>query len=119
MIRSVPLLSQPLASHPHPSEILSYRIQVPEFRVSYAIVTDKLDALYQQLKPKGVTMTALLAKAAGVALAKHPVLYACECVWGGGGGEGGRRRGVPHWCVARGRARSNPKGTSLGFTIRQ
>ena len=52
--------------------------QVPEFRVSYAIVTDKLDALYQQLKPKGVTMTALLAKACGVALAKHPLLYAGE-----------------------------------------
>lgn len=26
--------------------------QVPEFRVSYDIVTDKLDALYQRLKPK-------------------------------------------------------------------
>ncbi len=46
--------------------------------MSYAIGTDKLDALYQQLKPKGVTMTALLAKAAGVALAKHPLLYAGE-----------------------------------------
>lgn len=44
--------------------------------MSYAIVTDKLDALYQQLKPKGVTMTALLAKACGVALTKHPLLYA-------------------------------------------
>eukprot|EP00198_Chlamydomonas_reinhardtii_P008170 XP_001697507.1 dihydrolipoamide acetyltransferase [Chlamydomonas reinhardtii] len=51
-------------------------LKVPEFRVSYAITTDKLDALYQQLKPKGVTMTALLAKACGVALAKHPLLYA-------------------------------------------
>ena len=52
--------------------------QVPEFRVSYTITTDKFDALYKQLKPKGVTLTALLAKAAGVALAQHPVLYACE-----------------------------------------
>ena len=52
--------------------------QVPEFRVSYTITTDKFDALYKQLKPKGVTLTALLAKAAGVALASHPVLYACE-----------------------------------------
>ncbi len=47
--------------------------------MSYAIATDKLDALYQQLKPKGVTMTALLAKACGVALAKHPLLYAGGC----------------------------------------
>jgi hypothetical protein len=52
--------------------------QVPEFRVSYTITTDKFDALYKKLKPKGVTMTALLAKAAGVALAHHPLLYACE-----------------------------------------
>lgn len=52
--------------------------QVPEFRVSYTITTDKFDALYKRLKPKGVTLTALLAKAAGVALTQHPVLYACE-----------------------------------------
>ena len=52
--------------------------QVPEFRVSYTITTNKFDALYKQLKPKGVTLTALLAKAAGVALAQHPVLYACK-----------------------------------------
>lgn len=51
--------------------------QVPEFRLSYTITTDKFDALYKQLKPKGVTLTALLAKAAGVALAGHPLLYAC------------------------------------------
>jgi len=51
--------------------------QVPEFRVSYTITTDAFDALYKRLKPKGVTMTALLAKAAGVALAGHPLLYAC------------------------------------------
>ena len=57
-----------------------------------SIATDKFDALYQRLKPKGVTMTALLAKACGVALASHPVLYACEyvggcicvCTWIGG-----------------------------------
>ena len=50
--------------------------QVPEFRVSYTVTTDALDALYKKLKPKGVTMTALLAKAAGVALASHPLLNA-------------------------------------------
>jgi len=49
---------------------------VPEFRVSYTVTTDALDALYKKLKPKGVTMTALLAKAAGVALASHPLLNA-------------------------------------------
>lgn len=52
---------------------------MPEFRVSYSIETDKLDALYKRLKPKGVTMTALLAKACGVALVGHPLLHAGEC----------------------------------------
>jgi hypothetical protein len=48
---------------------------VPEFRVSMSIETDKLDALYKKLKPSGVTMTALLAKAVGNALVKHPVMF--------------------------------------------
>lgn len=51
-------------------------MQVPEFRVAYTVTTDKLDALYKKLKPKGVTMTGLLAKATGIALAKHPIMYA-------------------------------------------
>ncbi len=46
--------------------------------MSYSIETDKLDALYKRLKPKGVTMTALLAKACGVALVGHPLLHAGE-----------------------------------------
>ncbi len=51
-------------------------LQVPVFRVAYTITTDALDALYKQVKPKGVTMTALLAKAVGVTLAKHPIVNA-------------------------------------------
>lgn len=51
-------------------------LKVPEFRVAYTVTTDKLDALAKKLKPKGVTMTGLLAKAAGVALMQHPLLYA-------------------------------------------
>lgn len=47
---------------------------VPTFRVGYTITTDALDALYKKIKPKGVTMTALLAKATALALAKHPVV---------------------------------------------
>lgn len=43
-----------------------------------SIETDKFDALYKRLKPHGVTMTALLAKAVGAALARHPVLFAGE-----------------------------------------
>jgi pyruvate dehydrogenase E2 component (dihydrolipoamide acetyltransferase) len=51
-------------------------LQVPEFRVSYQIVTDGLDKLYKQIKSKGVTMTALLAKAVAVTLQKHPIVNA-------------------------------------------
>jgi len=59
-------------------------LAVPEFRVSMTICTDKLDALYRKLKPKGVTMTALLAKACGNALESHPLLYA-SCTPDGSG----------------------------------
>jgi pyruvate dehydrogenase E2 component (dihydrolipoamide acetyltransferase) len=52
-------------------------LTVPTFRVGYTITTDALDALYKKIKSKGVTMTALLAKAVALALAKHPVVNAC------------------------------------------
>ncbi len=51
-------------------------LQVPTFHVAYTITTDSLDALYKQIKPKGVTMTALLAKAIAVTLKNHPVVNA-------------------------------------------
>ncbi|KAF2297438.1 hypothetical protein GH714_023529 [Hevea brasiliensis] len=49
-------------------------LAVPTFRVGYTITTDALDALYKKIKSKGVTMTALLAKATALALVKHPVI---------------------------------------------
>ncbi|XP_059655529.1 dihydrolipoyllysine-residue acetyltransferase component 4 of pyruvate dehydrogenase complex, chloroplastic [Cornus florida] len=51
-------------------------LSVPTFRVGYPVATNALDALYDKVKPKGVTMTALLAKAAAMALAQHPVVNA-------------------------------------------
>ncbi|MBD2445453.1 2-oxo acid dehydrogenase subunit E2 [Dolichospermum sp. FACHB-1091] len=51
-------------------------LSAPVFRVSYTISTDGLDKLYKQIKSKGVTMTALLAKAVAVTLQKHPILNA-------------------------------------------
>ena len=51
-------------------------LEVPCFRVGYTITTDQLDAFYKQVKPKGVTMTALLAKAVAVTLARHPQVNA-------------------------------------------
>ncbi|KAL8485994.1 hypothetical protein ACS0TY_028052 [Phlomoides rotata] len=49
-------------------------LEVPTFRVGYTITTNDLDALYKKIKSKGVTMTALLAKATALALVKHPVV---------------------------------------------
>ena len=40
------------------------------------IVTDKFDALYALLKPKGVTVSAMLAKAVAEVLKKHPIINA-------------------------------------------
>lgn len=51
-------------------------LSAPAFRVGYPILTDKLDELYEKVKPKGVTMTVLLAKAAAMALAQYPVVNA-------------------------------------------
>jgi pyruvate dehydrogenase E2 component (dihydrolipoamide acetyltransferase) len=49
-------------------------LAVPTFRTGFTITTDKLDVLYKQLKPKGVTMSALLAKAVAMTLQKYPVI---------------------------------------------
>ncbi|WP_299488949.1 dihydrolipoamide acetyltransferase family protein [Acaryochloris sp. IP29b_bin.137] len=51
-------------------------LTVPTFHVGYSIVTDALDQLYKQVKSKGVTMTALLAKAVAVTLRQHPLVNA-------------------------------------------
>jgi pyruvate dehydrogenase E2 component (dihydrolipoamide acetyltransferase) len=51
-------------------------LAVPTFRVAYKIETNNLDKLYKQIKDKGVTMTALLAKAVAMTLAKHPKVNA-------------------------------------------
>jgi pyruvate dehydrogenase E2 component (dihydrolipoamide acetyltransferase) len=51
-------------------------VQVPTYHVGYTITTDSLDKLYKIIKSKGVTMTALLAKAVAVTLHKHPLVNA-------------------------------------------
>lgn len=51
-------------------------VTVPVFRLTYIIKTRQLDELYAKLKPKGVTMSALLAKAVAIALGRHPIMNA-------------------------------------------
>jgi len=55
---------------------MAWSLDVPTYQVSRAITTDELDDLYKQVKAKGVTMSALLAKATAMALAKHPIMNA-------------------------------------------
>ena len=58
-------------------------LEVPCFHVGYTITTTRLDAFYKQVKSKGVTMTALLAKAVAVTLARHPQVNAATSADGG------------------------------------
>eukprot|EP00177_Eucheuma_denticulatum_P000102 GFKZ01000176.1.p1 GENE.GFKZ01000176.1~~GFKZ01000176.1.p1 ORF type:complete len:679 (-),score=115.49 GFKZ01000176.1:898-2934(-) len=51
-------------------------LTVPVFRLTYKIKTTALDELYTKVKPKGVTMSALLAKAVAITLSKHPIMNA-------------------------------------------
>ena len=51
-------------------------LEVPVFRVSREIVTDDFDALYGQLKAKGVSVSAMLAKAVALVLQKHQIVNA-------------------------------------------
>ncbi len=53
-------------------------LATPCFHVGYTISTDSLDTLYKEVKPNGVTMTALLAKAIGLTLARHPQVNAAK-----------------------------------------
>lgn len=49
-------------------------LSTPEFRVSRDIIMDGFDDLYQKLKPKGVSVSAMLAKAVALAIEKHPIV---------------------------------------------
>ena len=57
-------------------------LEVLIFRVFREIFTDDFDALYAELKPKGITVSAMLAKACAMILEKYPIVNA-EYVPGG------------------------------------
>jgi len=48
----------------------------PSYRVARKIQMDKFDELYAAVKPKGVTVSALLSRAVALALEKHPIINA-------------------------------------------
>jgi len=49
-------------------------MECPVFRASREIEMDAFNELYQKVKPKGVTVSALLAKAVAMAIEKHPIV---------------------------------------------
>lgn len=59
-------------------------LSIPEFRVTRDIVMDNFDALYQKVKPSGVSVSALLAKAVALAIEKHPIVNSGFSEEGGG-----------------------------------
>ncbi len=80
-----PPLAPPIAPSVTPGQVVPFTtlqlavnrnmvasLSVPTFRVGYTIETNNLDKIYKQLKAKGVTMTALLAKAVAMTLQKYP-----------------------------------------------
>jgi pyruvate dehydrogenase E2 component (dihydrolipoamide acetyltransferase) len=59
-------------------------LTIPEFRVSRDIMMDNFDALYQKLKPSGVSVSAMLTKAVALAIEKHPIINSAFSEQGGG-----------------------------------
>lgn len=49
-------------------------LSTPVFRVSREVEMDAFNALYQSVKPKGVTVSALLSKAVALAIEKYPII---------------------------------------------
>ena len=49
-------------------------LDCPVFRASREIEMDAFNDLYQSVKPKGITVSALLAKAVAKAIEKHPII---------------------------------------------
>jgi pyruvate dehydrogenase E2 component (dihydrolipoamide acetyltransferase) len=60
-------------------------LTVPAFRVSTDIFMDNFEAVYQRLKPDGVSVSAMLAKACALAIEKHPIINSAYSDKDGGG----------------------------------
>jgi len=60
-------------------------LTVPSFQVTTDIEMDKFEALYKKLKPDGVSVSALLAKAVALAIEKHPIMNSAYSDKDGGG----------------------------------
>jgi len=60
-------------------------LTVPSFRVSTDIEMTSFEAMYKKVKPDGVSVSAMLAKACAMAIEKHPILNSAYSDQDGGG----------------------------------
>jgi pyruvate dehydrogenase E2 component (dihydrolipoamide acetyltransferase) len=60
-------------------------LTVPAFRVSTDIYMDSFEAMYKRLKPDGVSVSAMLAKACALAIERHPIINSAYSDQNGGG----------------------------------
>ena len=60
-------------------------LTVPSFQVTTDIEMDTFEAMYQKLKPEGVSVSAMLAKAVALAIEKHPIMNSAYSDQDGGG----------------------------------
>mmetsp|Transcript_16583 Transcript_16583/g.37957 ORF Transcript_16583/g.37957 Transcript_16583/m.37957 type:complete len:522 (+) Transcript_16583:87-1652(+) len=60
-------------------------LTVPAFRVSTDIEMTSFEAMYQKVKPDGISVSAMLAKACAMAIEKHPIINSSYSDQDGGG----------------------------------
>ncbi|KAL3923750.1 MAG: hypothetical protein SGILL_001474 [Bacillariaceae sp.] len=60
-------------------------LTVPSFEVSTDIYMENFEAMYARLKPEGVSVSAMLAKACALAIEKHPIINSAYSDQDGGG----------------------------------
>jgi pyruvate dehydrogenase E2 component (dihydrolipoamide acetyltransferase) len=60
-------------------------LTVPAFQVSTDVEMTAFEALYQKVKPNGISVSALIAKAVALAIEKHPIINSSFSEQDGGG----------------------------------
>ncbi|CAJ1949576.1 unnamed protein product [Cylindrotheca closterium] len=60
-------------------------LTVPAFRVSTDIEMTAFEALYQKVKPSGISVSALIAKAVALGIERHPIINSAYSAQDGGG----------------------------------
>ena len=60
-------------------------LPIPSFQTTTDIVMDNFEALYQKVKPQGISVSALITKAVALAIERHPILNSAYSDQEGGG----------------------------------